>query len=437
VGCPLITRCRVPAALDPVTSIGRSEADPRDVGVDPAGLARIWGAAESLYRSGMHPALQLCVRHQGAIILDRAIGHAVGNGPDDPPEAPKVLATTETPFCIFSASKAVTAMLIHLLDERNLIRLDDPVCEYIPEFAVHTKQWITIRHILIHRAGMANPPPGAMDIDILASPEEILHVLCELPQAWRPGRQLAYHAITGGFILGEIVRRVTGRDIREFIHDEIRRPLGLRWMSYGTDAADAGRVARNYFTGPPPLPPLSIMLRRALGIDFRRVIEISNDPRFLAAVVPSGNLVATAGELSRFFELLLEGGALGDVRIFDPRTIRRAVGEQSYFEIDFTLALPFRYGMGFMLGADWLSLYGPDTRYAFGHLGFTNVVAWADPERDVAAALLTSGKPLLYAELYHFWDVMRQIGIACHKVRRPWADLCARPRPHPTRGAAG
>ena len=97
----------------------------------------------------------------------------------------------------------------------------------------------------------------------------------------------------------------------------------------------------------------------------------------------------------------------------------RAVGEQSYLEVDLTLAFPFRYGMGFMLGAQWFSIYGPDTRYAFGHLGFTNVLGWADPERDVAVAILTTGKPLVYLELLDAWDVLRQIGRACPKVVRP------------------
>ena len=144
---------------------------------------------------------------------------------------------------------------------------------------------------------------------------------------------------------------------------------------------------------------------------------MSNDPRFLTAIVPAANLVTTANELSRFYQLLLAGGELDGVRVFDPRTIRRATSEQSYLELDFTLGLPFRYGMGFMLGGDWFSLYGPDTRYAFGHLGFTNIVSWADPERQVAAALITSGKPLIYPELYYLYDVVRQIGRACGKQR--------------------
>ena len=414
MSCPLVTRCQVPDDLATVASRNaEAEVDPREVGVDPAGVARIWHAVEQLYRSGMHPALQLCVRHRGRVLLDRALGHATGNAPGDPPDAPKVLATTATPFCIFSASKAVTAMLIHVLDERNLLRLDDPVAEYIPEFRVHTKQWITIRHVLTHRAGIANPPAEAMDLSLLEDPQRVVGLLAGLPQAWRPGRRLAYHAVTGGFVLGEIVRRVTGRDIRTFLDEEIRRPLGFRWLGYGTTPADRTRVARNAFTGPPPVPPLSFLLRRALGVDFEHVIALSNDPRFLDVTIPSANIVATANELSRFYQVLLDGGVEGDVRICDRRTIRRAIGEQSYLEVDLTLAFPFRYGLGFMLGAELVSLYGPDTPYAFGHLGFTNIISWADPERQVAAALLTSGKPLIYPELFWAWDAMRQIGLAC------------------------
>jgi CubicO group peptidase (beta-lactamase class C family) len=422
----MFTTCRVPPSLEAVTSVA-AEVPAEEVGADPAAVARTWHAVERLYQSGIHPAIQLCVRRQGEVLIDRAIGHARGNGPDDPAEGPRVLATTATPFNIFSAAKAVTAMVVHLLDQRDVIRLDDPVAEYVPEFARGSKQWITIRHILIHRAGLPNVPREAMDLDILDDTKRIVDILCELRQTWRPGRQLAYHAVTGGFILGELVRRVTGKTIRAVLDEEIRRPLGFRWLGYGVKPDDVDRVARNYFTGPPPLPPLSFLLRRALGVGFRQATAMSNDPRFLTGIVPSANVVATANELSRFYQLLLNGGELDGVRIFEPRTIRRAVSEQSYLEFDLTLALPFRYGMGFMLGGRWFSPYGPDTPYAFGHLGFTNIVGWADPERQVAAALLTSGKPLVYPGIYHAFDVLRQIGLACRKAA-PRPRTAAEPR---------
>src|SRR5688500_6715336 len=147
-------------------------------------------------------------------------------------------------------------------------------------------------------------------------------------------------------------------------------------------------------------------MQRALGMPFDKVVEAGNDPRLLTGVIPAGNGIATANELSRFYELLRAGRELDGVRIFEPRTIRRAVTEQSYHEIDLTPGLPQRFSLGFMLGSKRLSLYGPDTEHAFGHLGFTNIIGWADPERAVAGAVLTSGKPVLYPEVFVLLGLM-------------------------------
>jgi len=388
------------------------------VGVEPDARDRIWHAARRLYQSGIHPALALCVRRHGRVLLDRSIGHVRGNGPGDPPDGPRIPLTPDSPFVTLSASKAVTAMIVHLLDQQNLLRLDDPVCEYIPEFAANGKQWITIRHILIHRAGIQNLPPEALRLPNLDDPNAVVQIIAGQRPTGRAGRQLAYHAITGGFVLGEVVKRVTGKSIRTVLDESLRRPLGFRWLGYGVPPAAVPEVVTNYLTGPLPLPPFSTLFRRALGVGYQEAVTISNDPRFLTGVVPAGNVVATANDMSRFFQLLLDGGVLDGVRVFDERTVRRATLEHSYLELDFTLGLPFRYGMGFMLGADWFSPYGPDTHDAFGHLGFTNIVCWADPERQIAAALLTSGKPFLYPELYHLLTLLRQIGLACPRTSR-------------------
>jgi len=396
---------RVPRVLDEVTTIRpRTEIEPRRLGLDPAAVDSVWEAVRNLYASGTHPAIALCVRHRGAVVLDRAIGYARGNSPDDPPDAPKTLVTPDTPFCLLSASKPVTAMVIHLLDERNLLRLDDPVAEYIPEFARHGKETISLRHILAHRAGVPNPPEETMDPDLLEQPEKIVALLCDQKPLWRPGTRLAYHAVTTGFLLGEVVRRVTGQDIRTFLRENVLAPLGFRWMNYGVAREDIGQVAVNAFTGTLPVPPISTIFQRALGLPIKRIVELSNDPRFLRSVFPSANVVSTANEASLFFELLRRDGEMNGVRIFERRTVQRATAEQSYLEPDFTLVLPFRYSLGFMLGADWFSLYGPFTGRAFGHIGFTNVICWADPDRDVSAALLTSGKPLIYPQIYYIFE---------------------------------
>ncbi|HEX2126737.1 MAG TPA: serine hydrolase, partial [Thermoleophilaceae bacterium] len=106
------------------------------------------------------------------------------------------------------------------------------------------------------------------------------------------------------------------------------------------------------------------------------------------------------------------------VRVMTPETIRQAVSEQSRLEIDWSLGFPTRFGYGLMLGAQLLSLFGRDTQHAFGHLGFTNILAWADPERATSVAVLTSGKPVVYPELPRFYNLMQRITSEAPKVPR-------------------
>ena len=413
-----LRRVHVPRDLGAITAIG-PEVDPAVGGMTRDGVERIWQAVERLYRSGVHPAIQLCLRRDGEVVLNRAIGHARGNGPGDDRDETPVPVTTETPFVIYSAAKAVTATVAHLLDQQGKLHIADRVVEYIPEYGRHGKDRITIEHVLSHRAGVPNLPGTVLELDNVDDNDMLVEVLCNAKPSSRPGKMLAYHAISGGFIIGEIVRRVTGKQIDQVIAEEILDPLGFRWMNYGVKPEEVDLVGRSYTTGAPLVPPLSTLMARALGVPVEQVVDSSNDPRFLTAVVPAANTITNADELSRFFELLRRGGELDGVRIFEPRTIRRMLTETSYRELDFTLGFPTRYALGFILGAKVLSLYGPDTEYAFGHLGFTNILGWADPERDLAGALITSGKPIVYPELPDFWNVMRRIGSEAPKSERP------------------
>jgi CubicO group peptidase (beta-lactamase class C family) len=413
-----LRRIRVPSDLGSVTSRSVEAGDLQALGMTSSGVERIWAGVERLYRSGFYPAIALCVRRRGQVVLDRAIGHARGNGPADGEDAVRTPATPQTPFVIFSASKVMTTVVTHLLEERGLLHVGDRVCEYIPEYAAHGKQVITIDQLLSHRAGVPNLPADAFDLDSFSDREFMLQMLCAAKPSSRPGKLLSYHAVSGGFIIAEIVRRVTGRNIRAVLAQEILKPLGFRWGNYGVGARDVGRVALSYPTGPPALPPLSTVLGRALGLPADEVTVRSNDKRFLTGIVPSGNVVTTANEFSRFFELLLSGGELDGVRILQPRTIRRAISERAFREIDFSLLAPLRHASGFMLGAKAVSLFGPDTDEAFGHLGFTNVLGWADPERALSVGLMTSGKPMLHPALGDLWLLTRAIGQEAPKVAR-------------------
>ena len=408
-------RIRLPKDLGSVTTVA-AETPAAQAGLTQAQIERIWSAGRNLYRTGVHPALALCVRRHGHVVLDRAIGHARGNGPDDDRDTPKVLATPETPFCVFSTAKGVTALVIHMLAERGFLDIEDRVTDYIPEYGQHGKGETTIAHVLSHRAAVSVLPKELAELDSFTDMDLAVALICAAKPFGKPGTLLAYHAISGGIILGEIVKRTTGRSIRDVLASEILDPLEFRWGNYGVAAEDVDRVALNYVTGPRLLPPLSQLVTRALSQPIDRVVEISNQARFLTSVIPSATVVSTANELSRFFEIFRRGGELDGHRVMTPQTLRRALIEQARLEIDLTLVLPIRFSYGLMLGAKVVSLYGLDTDLAFGHLGLINIVGWADPERGVSAALLTSGKAIVYPDIYRFWGVMQSIAAEIPKI---------------------
>lgn len=410
----VLRRIHVPRDLDAVTVVGEEVPGGGAIGTD--GVEQIWKSALGLYRSGVHPAVQVCVRHRGEIVLDRAVGHARGNGPDDPEDGPKVQATPDTPMTVYSAAKGVTAFVVHKLIERGLIGLEDPIAKHIPGYERHGKDGITVGHVLSHRAGVPNLPRETLSMEYIDDHDYLVDVLCDAKPFRAPGKSLAYHAVSGGFILGEVVHRVTGKTIREVLAEEFLEPLGFRWTNYGVAPEDVDEVALNYLTGPRTLPPLSNLLTRALGLPLDELVESTNDPRFITAIVPAGNTVTTANELSRFFEVMRRGGELDGVRVLEPETIRTALTEQSHLEIDLSLGFPTRFSYGLMLGARVLSLYGRDTQHAFGHLGFTNILGWADPERALAAAILTNGKPILYPELPRFLSLSQRITSEAPKI---------------------
>ncbi len=408
-------RIHVPDDLRSITTTGE-EVDPESVGLSEREVKRIWAAARALYRTGVHPALQLCLRRHGKVVLNRAIGHARGNGPNDDASTPKVKVTPDTPFCVYSASKGITALVVHMLHERGELDIFDRVTRYIPEYGVHGKEGTTIAHVLAHRAGVPTIPKAMLDLDRIADREFIVSSLSEARPFVKPGTLLAYHALSGGFLLGEIVNRVTGRSIREVLGEAILQPLGFRWGNYGVAPEDVGKVGLSYRTGPRLLPPLSNLVARALAVPIDEAVRISNDPRFLTSVIPAASLITSADELGRFFEIFRCGGELDGVRVMKPETLTRALTEQSRLEIDLTLGLPGRFSYGLMLGAKVVSIYGLDTDLAFGHLGLINIMGWADRERGISCGLITSGKAILYPEIHRFYGVMQRIASDVPKI---------------------
>ncbi len=398
-------RIRVPADLDAVTDIGAEEPG----SLPPGAAERIWSAAQDWYAAGMQPAIQICLRHNGSVVLNRAIGHSRGNGPADPPghEEP---VRTDTPFCVFSAAKAITTTVVHMLVERGAFALDDRVCDYLPGYTSHGKHRTTIRHVMTHSAGVPFANGPRPDLKRMNDSAYARQMLGELKPIHRPGLVHIYHGVTWGPLIREIVSAATGRDIREILATEILNPLGFRWTNYGVDEADVLSVGTSFVTGAPLPAPVAAALRMALGADMSRIVPFSNSPLFLTSVVPSSSTVSHAGELSRFAEIWRRGGELDGIRVLRPETLREAVRERRRLRPDVATGLmPIRWGTGFMLGSNRFGPFGRNAPAAFGHTGLTNIAVWADPQRDLAAAVVSSGKPGRHPEAGRYTALLDRI----------------------------
>ncbi|GGL09513.1 serine hydrolase domain-containing protein [Streptomyces flaveus] len=300
-----------------------------------------------------------------------------------------------------SATKGVAAAVPLLLHQRGELDLDAPVGEYWPEFKARGKDRVLVRHVLNHRAGLPV-------LDRPLTPEEALEpskgpeaVAAQAP-VWAPGTDHGYHALTYGWMLDELVRRVTGHGTGEWIASEIAGPLGLDlWLGLPAEEEAAGRTGRvGRIEAPEPAgagPRLrpkravteayddpSSLTRRA----FAAITPFpdQNDPAYRAATLPATNGIATADGLARFYASLI-GEVDGISRLFTPETLAAARKEESAGP-DRILVINTRFGLGHMLHGSASPFLSPGS---FGHPGRGGPLGFADPESGIALGYVTNG----------------------------------------------
>src|SRR5215470_8645446 len=294
---------------------------------------------------------------------------------------------------VASSTKGMTALCAHILVERGLLDPDAPVARYWPEFARGGKDKIPVRWLLGHRAGL---PAVRRDMTTgtLFDWTAFTTALVETDSWWEPGIQHGYHARTYGYLVGEVIRRISGRTVGQFFRSEVAEPLSADFY-IGVPASEDARAAEVLA---PPRPssgeptrlerlaqdPASMAARAFFNPP--AATDVVNTRVWRAAEIPSSNGHTTARALARIYGALACGGALGDVRLLNASTIGAASVEQSC-GIDAILEIPTRFGLGFMLPLSehfvevgfGLQPFGPNAR-AFGHWGFGGSVGFADPD---------------------------------------------------------
>ncbi|MFT4744999.1 MAG: CubicO group peptidase (beta-lactamase class C family) [Nitriliruptoraceae bacterium] len=392
LGAPM--RVPLPDSFADVTTIDRHlERPARSLDVSPKAVARIWRSVEDQYRTGLHPGLSLVIRRRGELLMSRGIGMATGFAPED--EEPAVPMTARTPLCLYSGSKAFTAMILHRLAEDGVVDLDGPVTVWIPEFGQNGKDGISVRHLMTHRAGISRMPMKVGDdADRLLDHDTVLARLCASPADTRPGASQAYHAATSGYILGEVAIRAGGASLNELLARFIAEPLRASALTYGYPSESPHVPARSAVTGPASVPIISPLIDNLLGMPSALVTPIMESAAGRKAVVPAGNLYASAEDANRFFEAMRLGGSWDGGRIVGPDTVADAIRPAGRLVIDGSIPAPIRFSSGFMLNERGVGLFGLDAPRAFGHLGFTNILLWADPDRSMSVALCSTGKSI-------------------------------------------
>ena len=391
----------------------KNEVAPELGGMSRQQIESIWHSIESLFKTGNHPLISMCLRRQGQVLINRSIGYTELG--DNYQVLPDKVANPDTPVCMFSASKIVNAMLVHMLDQRGAINLLDPVSRYIPEFGANGKRRATIFHLISHRGGIPNIETDVTP-ELLFDRERILELLYAAKPIAPVGTQLSYHAVTAGYILGELIERVTGQDLRDFVHENISKPMQLPYFNYGLAPEYRSQVAKNYATGIHPSLGTDLYLNRVLGGGLQLAVDVTNDTRFMDTVCPAGNIYTSAEQANRFFEMLLNGGEYQGQQIIAPETVFRSTLPTSKITIDRNLLAPMRYALGPMLGSNPVGIFGPRTGQAFGHLGFSNILCWADPQRDISVTILNTGKSVVGTHIPALAKVLYQISTQCPEI---------------------
>ncbi len=384
----LLNNIKVGNDLDAISHIG--EEDHTGTTEDYQKITdNIWRATQNLYKSAAHPAIFISVRHKGKHILNRAIGHARGELDSDD----AVVVKVGSPICLFSGSKAITALLLHKMVELGLVDLDAPIADYIEEFATNGKGHITVDDLLRHKGGV--PDIKVKHLEELYDHHAVVKQLCEAKLDPLFKNYQAYHPLSGGYLIEEIINRVTGESIETILDRYFREPMDMTFFNFGLDEVYRPMAPHNAATGMKSILPIKLFIDGALGIDTDDVIEASNSEGFYSNSLPAGNMYASAEECSRFYQMLLDDGQYNGKQILKPETIEKALQGPRCASFDKTMKLPIRFSSGLMRGGAPMNLFGLNSPNSFGHLGYLNNFTWADPDRDLSVAILTTGKQVV------------------------------------------
>lgn len=340
---------------------------------------------KKLLADRIHPAAQLAIYHQGRLVVNLA-----GNIPETP------AIDTQTPFLTFSVTKTFTAMAILRLYEEGRLDIDAPIGAYWPEFAQRGKETATVRHALLHQAGV---PAPHLYFQIVTWPfwSLVIHNLAREKALYSPGTQTAYHLVNFGFILGEVVRRITGIPIDRYVKITFFDPMGFKntWMRIPSKAL---RRSPRLVTNNPAM---------------HGVTRLFNLTVIRRALLPAAGLHSNALELATFFQMLLNDGEYQGKRYLKPESVSLAT-RSHYKGFDHYVKTDMNWGMGTIIGGNLNADSDPgasamgygNSAETFAAMGMGGVgMVWADRRADLVTAF-TCNSMLAESDIGQRWSIL-------------------------------
>jgi CubicO group peptidase (beta-lactamase class C family) len=352
------------------------KCDPRFSGVRDA-LANNFAAHDELGSA-------VAVYHEGEKVVDLWAGHM---------DATRSKPWRENTLCImYSIAKSICATSAHILADRGLVDLEAPVADYWPEFAQNGKAETKLRHIISHNCGVCFA--DATEAGDVYHYDRMIAALEAQEPAWPAGSKGAYNTVNIGFLAGEVVRRVTGTPIQQFVQENICAPLGVDYQ-IGVREEDLDRVADLQ-----PNPAGSAMAAQAAAGEtpLSRAwrpnpkpmnTDVQNSSEFRTSGIPSFGGFGEARAMARIYATLANGGEIDGIRTLSPEAVARATVTQWTEEADGMTGRPMRYAMGYAKNPPGATIMGPNMN-AFGHLGSGGARALADPDRNLALCFVSN-----------------------------------------------
>lgn len=340
---------------------------------------QIQALIDEMVESGSENGVQAAVCRNGALIVDAVSGVA-----DHETGRP---VTSDTVFYSASTGKGATATVVHVLVEQGVLTYDTPVVEVWPEFGAHGKSGATLRHVLTHSVGVPGVPMDTT-VEQLSDWHGMCHTIAQTPPWWLPGEKVGYHALTYGYIVGEIVRRATGKPISQVLADEVAGPLGVAdELYFAVPASELARVARleddpagqAMFASLPADWPLFQTGPRALFPG----AEYGNRREVLTSDIPAGATLS-ARAIARMYGALL--GEVDGVRLVSSDRLREISTLATAGHHDEMTGYPATYALGYTVGRPGLS-DPKEHPTAFGFVGVGGSAAYADIASGVSVAV--------------------------------------------------